>query len=143
MERKLLWKFNIIDLVLLGVIALSLIALCYKIIWGQDAKDSQTFLFTYICTSAPEEVYQGIVAGAECSDGEFGVSLGKLTNLTLSDIPEEPKQKQGVFITALNGEEGVHGVSVEDVLYLKGKECKLVVEDSVFLVYLSDIQKID
>lgn len=142
MERKLLWKFNIIDLILIGVILLSLITLLYKLTWGQSADESEAYLFTYVCESAPAEVYQGISSGALCSDGEMGHSLGKLTNLILADIPDDDTHKQGIFITTLNGKAGEHGVVVEDVTYLKGKELQLVVDNSVFSVYVSDIQSV-
>lgn len=143
MERKLLWKFNIIDLILIAVIGLGLIALIYKLTWGQPSDETQAYLFTYVCESAPEEVYRDIQPGAFCSNAETGHSLGKLTNLVLSDIPDSNKKKQGVFITTLEGAPGEHGVLVEDVTYLKGKELQLVVDDSMFFVYLSDIQGIE
>lgn len=142
MERKLLWKFNIIDLILIAAIVLGLIALVYKLTWGQPSDETEAYLFTYVCDSAPAEVYQDIQPGALCSDAEMGHSLGKLTNLILSDIPDNDKCKQGIFITALNGKPGEHGVLVEDVTYLKGKTLRLVVDDSVFSVYLSDIQTV-
>lgn len=143
MERKLLWKFNIIDLILIAVVGLGLIALVYKLTWGQSSDETEAYLFTYVCESAPAEVYQGIQSGALCSDAEAGHSLGKLTNLILSDIPEDAKCKQGIFITALNGKPAEHGVLVEEVTYLKGKTLQLVVDDSVFSVYLSDIQTVE
>lgn len=143
MERKLIWKFNIIDLILIGVVILSLVALVYKLTWGRDSNDEQAFLFTYVCASAPAEVYDGIATGTECSDGDYGNSLGKLTNLTLSDIPGDDRNKEARFMAAVSGKLGDHGVTVGDVLYLKGKECNLVVGDSVFSVYLSDMQPVE
>ena len=143
MERKIIWKLNIIDLILIAVVGLSLIALVFKLTWGKPSDDTKAYLFTYVCDSAPAEVYQGLESGSLCRDAETGTALGKLTNLIVNEIPNNDKQKQGVFISALEGAKGEHGVLVDDITYLKGQELKLVVDDSVFSVYLSQIQTIE
>lgn len=143
MERKIIWKFNIIDLILIAVVGLSLLALVFKLTWGKPSDNTEAYLFTYVCDSAPTEVYQGLASGSLCKDAKTGTSLGKLTNLILTEIPNNDKQKQGVFISALEGAKGEHGVLVDDVTYLKGQELELVVDDSVFSVYLSQIQIIE
>lgn len=142
MERKIFWKLNLIDLILIAVVALSLFALIYKLTWGNN-EEQNAYLFTFVCDSAPVEVYHGIETGTPCSDGDAGTALGNLTQLTLLDIPDDTNRKQGIFMLGLNGIQGEHGVTVEDVLYLKGKRLSLIAGDSVFSVYLSDMQRLE
>ena len=142
MERKIFWKLNIIDIILIAVVVLSLFALVYKLTRDNN-DDPSSYLFTFVCDSAPAEVYDGIETGTPCSDGDAGVGLGNLTGLTLSDIADDASHKQGVFTVGLNGIQGEHGVTVEDVLYLKGKCLNLIAGDSVFSVYLSDMQVLE
>ena len=142
MERKIFWKLNIIDILLIAVVVLSLFALIYKLTHGNN-DDLSAYLFTFVCDSAPIEVYDGIEAGTACSDGDAGVALGNLTRLVLSDIAGDDSHKQGIFTVGLNGIQGEHGVTVDDILYLKGKCLNLIAGDSVFSVYLSDMQLLE
>lgn len=142
MERKLLWKFNIIDLILIGIVLLSLFALVYKFSHGSN-DEQQAYLFTFVCEEAPLEIYHGIETGFTCSNGDTGESLGNLTHLMLSDIPDDDRHKQGVFTVALNGIPNEHGVTVEDSLYLKGMQISLMAGDSLFSVYLSEMQPVE
>ena len=142
MEKKILWKFNIIDLILIGVIIIGLIALIYNITWGGGDNDDEPFLFTYVCRLAPNEALEGISQGDLCMDGDYGNSLGKLTDISCSEIKDDTQNQQAVFVSALTGIKTEHGVTIDDVLYLKGKEFNLVVGDSVFSVYLSDIKSL-
>lgn len=142
MDRKILWKFNIVDLMLIAVILIGAIALIYNLVSGSGSEE-EPFLFTYICRSAPNEAFDGIDKGVMCMDGDYGSSLGKLTNADISEIKDDEYNKQAVFVSALSGVKTEHGVTVGDVLYLKGKELNLVVGDSVFSVYLSDMANIE
>lgn len=141
MEKKIFWKFNIIDLVLIAIVIVGLIALIYNFAYGGN-HDEETYLITYTCQSAPNEAFDGISVGAGCMDGDNGTKLGKLTDVRISDIQDDDKNRQAVFVTAVNCVKSEHGVSISNALYLKGKELSLVVADSVFSVYLSDIRSL-
>ena len=143
MERKIFWKFNIIDLILIGIIAVSLFALLYKVTWGKEKDRTETYQFTYTCQSAPSETFTGITPGLVCSDGDYGSSLGKLADVNASGIEGDDRNWQATFTAKVEGRKGEHGVTVGDVLYLKGKSFSLVVGDSMFAVYLSDIQPLE
>lgn len=142
MEKKIFWKFNIVDLALIAVIIIGLAAMIYGFVKGDDKRDTETFLITYTCRSAPNEALDGIESGAECMDGDYGNSLGKLTDIRRYEIKDDSLNQQVVFVTAVNGIKSEHGVTINDVLYLKGKELNLVAADSVFSVYLSGIQEL-
>lgn len=140
MEKKIFWKFNIIDLLLIGILAVSVIALLYKITWGKQADETESFLFTYVCQSAPSETFQGIAPGLSCTDGDYGNSLGELTSVQNQELENDSQNQRCIFISQVEGKKNTHGVMVNEVLYLKGKSFNLVIGDSIFPVYLSEIQ---
>ncbi len=142
MGKKLIWKFNIIDLILIGLLLVSLIALTYKLIWGRDSNNAEPYYITCICNESPGEILNGVGSGMPCSDGDYGTGIGNLLSLSVSDIQDNPQAKRGVFVVEAEASREEHGIKVGDVLYLKGKEFNLIIGDSVFAVYLSDIQPV-
>lgn len=142
MERKIFWKFNIVDLALIAIIIIGLAALVYGLVRDSGGQDEGTFLITYTCRTAPNEALDGIESGAECMDGDYGNSLGKLTDIKQYEIKDDDQNRKVVFVAAVKGIKSEHGVTIGDVLYLKGKELNLVAADSVFSVYLSDIREL-
>lgn len=142
MDRKIFWRFNIIDLILIGVILLSLIALLYKV--RQDAgKDELHFYrLTYVCREAPAEIFDGIEPGIPCADGDYGTPLGKIESITAEESTSSEGSQKAVFVSMAEGQKADHGIMIGDVLYLKGKYFNLMAGDSIFPVYLSDIEPI-
>ncbi len=141
MNRKLIWKFNIIDLLLLAIFLVCLLALVYKLAWGKNTEDTETFLFTCVCPSAPAEILEGLETGLPCMDGDYGNTLGTLTHLQQHPAEDDPSRQLVTFSFRVEGKKADHGVLAEDTLYLKGKNFSLVIEDSIFSVYLSKIEK--
>ena len=159
MERKIIWKLNIVDLLILAIVAVSIIALIYKTTWGNRNSDTQRFTFTYVCQSSPMEVLQGVYSGDPCVDGDYGESLGVLIQADIFPVASVPGDSdenaahpgpvgqaeantgRATFTVLAEGKKGEHGVTVGDVLYLKGKSFNLIVGDSIFSVYIADIQE--
>lgn len=75
LSKKIVWKLNIIDLLLLAVIALSICALIYKATWGDDS-ERRDYEISYVCESVPIEILDGLTEGMECSDYAGGADLG-------------------------------------------------------------------
>lgn len=143
MDRKILWKFNIVDVILIAIILISIFVLIFRASTTKESDKTISYLFTYTCQSAPREAYDGLSSGMSCSDGDYGNSLGQLTALNVIDIENDSNNKSASFSTVLKAKPEEHGVSTEEVLYLKGKELKLIIGDSVFDVYLSGIQALE
>lgn len=140
MERKIFWKFNLIDLLLMGMLAISLFALIYKFTWGKDRDKTEDYLFTYVCTAAPQEIFSEIVPGVSCSDGDYGSSLGTLRQVQTSAIEGDTQNLRAVFTCETKGKKAEQGITVGNVVYLKGKRLNFVAGNAVFSVYLSNIQ---
>ena len=49
LSKKIIWKFNIIDLLLIFIIVLSIAALIYKSAWGKKNSEYRTYTVTYVC----------------------------------------------------------------------------------------------
>lgn len=143
MDRKIFWKLNIMDLLLIGILAISIFALIYKITWGSKADKTESYLFTYVCQSTPKETLSGIAQGMACTDGDYATELGALTAMHEDVIDGNPDQRRVTFSSCLKGKKNTHGVTVNEVLYLKGKNFNLVIGDSIFSVYLSDIRPLE
>ena len=143
MDRKIFWKLNIMDLLLIGILAISIFALIYKITWGSKADKTESYLFTYVCQSTPKETLSGIAQGMACTDGDYATELGALTAMHEDAIDGNPDQRKVTFSSCLKGKKNTHGVTVNEVLYLKGKNFNLVIGDSIFSVYLSDIRPLE
>ena len=143
MDRKIFWKFNIVDIILIAIILISIFFIIFRASNMRENDKNISYLFTYTCQSAPKEAYDGLSTGMSCSDGEYGNSLGQLTAINVLDIENDSNKKGASFTTVLKAKPEEHGVSSEEVLYLKGKELKLIIGDSVFDVYLSGIQALE
>ena len=143
MDRKIFWKFNIVDIILIAIILISIFVLLFRASTTKESNKNISYLFTYTCQNAPKEAYDGLSTGMSCSDGDYGNSLGQLTAFNVMDIENDLNSKSASFTTVLKAKPEEHGVSTEEVLYLKGKELKLIIGDSVFDVYLSGIQALE
>lgn len=171
MEKKIFWKFNIIDILLLAIIIISLIALIYKITWGKSSGETRAYTFTYVCDSAPRTLAEQLQTGAACADGENGTELGQLISAEMEEIaiptataeatadldeqnetdsseptstpaPTTPPENVKVTLQSeLEGKAVTHGVEVEDILYLKGKSLSLIVDQTLLNVYIADIEE--
>lgn len=139
MDKKIIWKFNIIDLIILGVIFFSLVALLYKLTLG-SGDETQAFEFTCICDEAPSELVYNLQTDAECIDGSAGETLGSIIWVNCDAISETTDKVKGTFILKTNGTKTKHGISVNDTVYLKGSVFPLVIGDTMFQVYVSDIK---
>ncbi|MBE5040636.1 DUF4330 family protein [Ructibacterium gallinarum] len=142
MNKKIFWRFNIIDLILIAVIVLSLIALLYKVTQDAGEEELHFYRLTYICQEAPKEIFEGISPGIPCADGDYGTPLGNIESVdTDNTAPTEGFQK-AIFISVAEGRKADHGIMIGDVLYLKGKYFNLMAGDSIFSVYLSAIEPV-
>lgn len=171
MYKKIFWKFNIIDILLLIILTISIIALIYKLTWGKSSGETHEYTFTYVCTTAPRELTENLQIGAPCADGDTGTDLGTLsfseTEVLPAQIPaptatrnsrnedenvsstatpttaptQAPDTVKLILRSELEGRSVEHGVEIEDALYLKGKTIHLIVDQTIFDVYIADIKQ--
>lgn len=139
MGKKIFWKFNIIDLLLIALLILSISALIYKMTWGSKNKEAQ-FNITYICEDAPLELLYGIKTGDKCADSDKGVELGTVSGCSVSPNPDNNGKGKVEIFTTVIGIRAEHGLSINNNMYLRGKSFPLIIGDSVFNVYISDIK---
>lgn len=136
MDRKIIWKFNIIDLIIIAVLALSLTALLYRLTWGGE---EQVFEITYVCDEASLELLRDIRSGSLCADGDLGTELGKVSGCQAEPLTEESDKGRATIKAIVEGEKSEHGTTINDIVYLKGKDLNLIIDDAVFKVYISNI----
>ncbi len=138
MNKKIIWKLNIIDLLIITLLLISLTALVYRLTWGSGG-DEQIFEITYICDEASIELLRDIRSGDECSDWDLGTELGRITGASSEALPDAPDKGRAYIKTSVEGVKSSHGTTIGDSVYLKGKNLNLIVGDSVFEVYISNI----
>lgn len=131
-------KFNIIDILLIALIFLSLISLLYKLTWGTGEK-YQSYEFVYVCDSAPNELVDSISVKAKCADGDTGENLGEVTSADIRGIDGSPDRSGAQIRVKTNGYQSDHGVAIGNTVYLKGKKLNLIIGDTVFEAYISEI----
>lgn len=164
LSKKIVWKLNIIDLLLLAIIFLSICALVYKATWGGD-DDYRTYEVSYVCENIPIEILNGLQSEMECSDYDSGSDLGILKRVDYTPIVEqavsvdnerddndddessptpkptkEPAYARGVLITEVEGAKAEHGVKTEGIVLLKALKLDLIVGDTVLNVYVNEIK---
>lgn len=139
MDRRLIWKFNIIDLLIIAVVLLSIFALVYRAVAGNDNQEAP-YTISYICDNAPYSLLGGIEAGDLCADGETGASLGEVISVTPEATTADGLKGKAEISVTVDAYKEEHGIVIEDTLYLKGKEMQLIVDDAIFNVYISDIE---
>lgn len=139
MDKKIIWKFNLIDLIIIALVILSLIALVYKIVQGSN-NDIKIFEVVCVCDEAPNDLLYGISSDSECIDGASGTELGKVVSSEVQSIDETSDKSKGIITLSVEGIKNDHGISVRDTVYLKGSNFSLIVGDSVFDVYINDIK---
>ncbi|MGN0179194.1 MAG: hypothetical protein ACI4DY_07115 [Monoglobaceae bacterium] len=137
MLKRMLQRFNIIDFLLMALVIISLAALLYRILPG-GAGDDTDFEITYICDGTPAQLTSSIRNGAQCADGDTGEDLGEVTDF-YGETGEGDIMKF-TLRTLTKASEGDHGVVIGNTPYLKGKKMNLIVDDTVFEVYISDIK---
>lgn len=177
LQKKIVWKLNIIDLLLLTIILLSLIALIYKSVWGKQTAEYKPYSMTFVCESTPIELLDKVNSDETCIDGLLGAELGVVTSINstpifdnsssiysenflnsndndngqtnnnrqLSQTPTprpsaEPVRARATFVVSVEGAQTEHGVRVEQSVYLMGQTTQIVIGDTIFDVYLSDIK---
>ena len=138
MNRKLLWKFNIIDLLIMAIILLGLFALLYRMVSGA-VEQERNYTITYICEDAPLGLLYSIDVGDLCADGELGTALGTVRHINAEADPDGGTRGRATIITTVEGFKAEHGVSIGDTIYLKGKTIELIIADSIFDVYIANI----
>lgn len=166
LSKKIIWKLNIIDLLLIAIIVLSLCALIYKATWGGD-EEYRTYEISYVCENVPIEILGGLSDGAECSDYDTGSDLGVLKRVDYTPIIEEasaptvspersdddeegeeptpvptkePTHARAVIVTEADGVRAEHGVKVDQTVLLKALKIDLIVGDTVLDTYVSEIK---
>lgn len=139
--KRVVKKFNIIDILLIILIFLSLVSLLYKLTMGNDAK-YQSYEFVYVCDNAPIELIGTISVDSKCADADTGDNLGKVTEV-ITDNGDNTSARSNVRIKVkTNGFESEHGVTIGNTVYLKGKRLNLIVGDTVFDAYISEINSL-
>ena len=138
MEKKFFGKFNIIDMIIFGVILLSLFALVFRMVSGSD-EDKGVYAVTFICEEAPEVLLWEIEKGELCTDGDSGTELGEVSDIFI--VPADENSKPIAYITSqTEAYKADHGIAVDDTVYLKGSRINLIIGDSIFEVYIKDIK---
>ena len=199
LQKKIIWKLNIIDLLLIVIILLSILALIYKSVSGSgDESEYREYTLTYVCESAPIRLFDTINQGELCIDGATGDEVGDLTDFevtlifeyvpsapeTPEPIPDEeneeeisensdeentddenaedsengnddrraskstptprptpePTRAKAVFTTTVEAAKAEHGIRINKNVYLIGQSMQLVIGNTVFDVYISDMQ---
>lgn len=139
MNRKLIWKFNIIDLLIIAILLLSLLALVYRAVSG-SGEEKRDYTLTYICEEAPLNLLREIELGSLSIDGELGTELGEITAINITPYPESDTKGSAAIATVVKGAKGEHGINIGDGVYLKGKTLNLIINDSLFEVYIKNIE---
>ncbi len=199
LQKKIIWKLNIIDLLLIVIILLSILALIYKSVSGSgDESEYREYTLSYVCESAPIRLFDTINQGELCIDGATGDEVGELTDFEVTPIfeyvplpetPEpapdredeeeisensdddnaddentedsengddeelrvkkntpapkptpEPTRAKAVFTTTVEAAKAEHGIRINKNVYLIGQSMQLVIGNTVFDVYISDMQ---
>ena len=200
LQKKIIWKLNIIDLLLIVIILLSILALIYKSVSGSgDESEYREYTLTYVCESAPIRLFDTINQGELCIDGATGEEVGDLADFEVTPIfeyvptapetPEptpdeedeeeisensdeentdnenaedsengdnedrraskntptpkptpEPTRTKAVFTTTVEAAKAEHGIRINKNVYLIGQSMQLVIGNTVFDVYISDMQ---
>ena len=138
MNRKLIWKFNIIDLIIIAIVLLSLFALVYRMVSG-NGEEKRGYTFTYICEDAPTALLYEIQNGEVCADGDTSTELGTVTEVSVFANPEDSRSSATIR-AEVEGYKTDHGVTVSDTIYLKGMPLNLIIGDSVFEVYVGNLE---
>lgn len=185
LQRKIIWKLNIIDLLLLLIIVLSIAALIYKSVSGNTEDDYREFTVTYVCENAPIGLFDSVSENAACIDGGTGEEIGVLTGFEKTplveaaqyiaavpnerqdenvDEPDEdengdeenesrnrnratpgpsptpkPTRAKAVFRVSVDAAQTEHGIRIDRNVYLIGQSMQLVIGNTVFDVYISDM----
>ena len=139
--NNIIRKFNIIDILIVSVLVLGILALFYKLVTGSTDK-TEVFEFTYICDESPITLLDGIQENENCVDADLGTELGTLLSVKTDILDENNTLGSAVIVTKTEGEASEHGIEVENSIYLKGKKINLIIGNSVFEVYLSDIKNV-
>ncbi len=170
LSKKIVWKLNIIDILLLAIIVLSVCALIYKATWGGD-DESRTYEVSYVCENIPIELLGSLQSDMECSDYDSGSDLGRLKYVTSQPITEqaafdgniktqnddldeddadsesltvpktkEPTRARAMLVTEVDGAKAEHGVKAGGIVLLKALKLDLIVGDTVLNVYVSEIK---
>lgn len=134
MERKIIWKFNVIDLLIIAAILVSCIVLAYR--FFSDNQKASEFKFTYTCDSAPRSLLSEIKTGEPLADGDTGKAIGTVTDCIIDE-----DNIGGVIYATISGFDEKHGISASDSLFLKGQSRRIIIGDCIFDVYISDIEK--
>lgn len=155
LSKKIIWKLNIIDLLLLAVILLSICALIYKATWGGSDDEHRIYEVSYVCENVPIEILNGLTEGMECSDYASGSDLGvfkrveyepisdKAINREVSASPvptEQPTHARAVITTEADGVKAEHGVKIDGTVLLKALKLDLIVGDTVLNVYVNEVK---
>lgn len=212
LQKKIIWKLNIIDLLIITIILLSILALIYKSVSGSgDESEYREYRLTYVCESAPIRLFDTIENGSLCIDGGTGDEVGELAGFEVTPIIEyaapfsetsgpdakdevdenaedenadsenldenedaenedaenedaenennyedeerktrkstptprptpEPTRAKAVFSTTVDAAKAEHGIRINKNVYLIGQSMQLVIGNTVFDVYISDMQ---
>lgn len=139
MDKKIIWKLNLIDLIIIALIILSIFALAYKVFWD-SGNDVQNFEMICVCEEAPSELLYAIPAGSICINSVSGTDIGKIVKTDIETVEENSDKAKAVISILVDGTKNDHGISIDDTVYLKGSEFSIIIEDSIFDVYISDIR---
>ena len=152
MNKKLIWKFNIIDLLIIALVILSIIALIYKSTLDKQV-DTQTFEITCVCENVPTELLHKVQTDASTIDKNSGSSMGSVSSIWLEELqPSESSQQDktspkpesthsnGYITLKVEGVKNEHGILVGNAAYMNGSKLDLVIGDSLFNVYILNIK---
>lgn len=138
MNRKIIWKFNIIDLLIMAIVLLSIFALFYRMVAG-GGEDERIYTITYMCEEAPLELLYNIRGNDSCAGGDARTELGTVTGISITEIADSPYGSAEIR-SEVEAFKSDHGIIIDDNVYLKGMPLSLIVGDSIFNVYIKNIE---
>lgn len=171
LSKKIIWKLNVIDLLIILIIIFSISALIYKATWGTGDAEYRDYKISFVCENVPISLVEDMETGLKCADGDSGTELGDLIELdyvpvitqpalsqtttdteknnndsdtdksSLPPLPTlEPTRAKATFTTQVEGISAEHGIKINKSVYLKGKTVNLIIGDSIFTVYVNNIE---
>ena len=114
MEKKLIWKFNIIDLLIIGIIILGIIALVFRTVSGKDNGRIE-FMFLCVCEQESRSLLSVIQPGQNCADNSTGADIGTVSEVCPDSV-----------VIRVRGRASEYGISVRNTRYFKGQSVEII-----------------
>lgn len=135
MNKKLFGRFNIIDIILFGIIILALIGAVVRILWNNSVSyEDAEITATFVSENFRPEAARYLYSGAELINEADNSVIGRVVNF---DISSDGTLTVKSFAEGSNLK---HGIMLGGTTYFVGSEVLIISGDAVFTAYLSDIE---